>query len=127
MNAIAPKILLVHLYSNGDCLYATTIARQIKSDFPGCNLTWAIAPYCKSIIANNPYVDDVMEVPIDKNDVVAFRKLKKQFKLLKEEGKFNEIFITHNIDINLAYYDGVSVQEFLEHILILLQFRCSRF
>ena len=29
------KILLVQLYSNGDCLYATTVAQQIKKDFPG--------------------------------------------------------------------------------------------
>src|SRR5450830_1189743 len=99
--AIPQKILLVHLYSNGDCLYATTVARQIKHDFPGCNLTWAIAPFCKSIIANNPYVDAVMEVTIAKNDVVAFRKFKKKIKLLKQQGKFDEIFITHNMDTNL--------------------------
>ena len=46
-----PKnILLVQLFSNGDCLYATTIARQIKQDYPGCKLTWAIASFCKDII-----------------------------------------------------------------------------
>lgn len=98
------KILLVHLYSNGDCLYATTVARQIKHDYPGCHLTWAIATFCKSIIANNPYVDQIMEIDsIEKNDVVAFRKFKKQ---IKKDKRFDKIFITHNMDTNLAYYNG---------------------
>ena len=52
----AKKILLVQLYSNGDCLYATAVARQIKQDFPGCHLTWVIAGVYKNIIAQNPYL-----------------------------------------------------------------------
>lgn len=101
------KILLVHLYSNGDCLYATSVARQIKKDFPGCDLTWAIAGFCKSIIANNPYVDHIMEVnEVAKNDVNAFREFKKEILKWKKDGKFDEVFITHNIDTNLAFYDG---------------------
>lgn len=100
------EILLVHLYSNGDCLYATAVARQIKQDFPGCKLTWAIATFCKGIIANNPYVESIMEIEIAKDDAGAFRKLRKEFRSLKEQGKFDEIFITHLMDTNLAYYDG---------------------
>ena len=57
------KILLLQLMSNGDCLYATAIARQIKEDNPGCQLTWAIASFCKTIIDGNPYVDAVWEIP----------------------------------------------------------------
>ena len=34
------KILLVQLFSNGDCLYATSVARQIKKDFPGHATSW---------------------------------------------------------------------------------------
>ncbi len=104
---INKKILLVQLYSNGDCLYATTVAQQIKSDFPGCHLTWAIASFCKTIIANNPYVDEVMEVnTVAKNDVVAFRRLKKELNKQKQKGTFDEVFIIHNTDTNHAYYDG---------------------
>jgi len=101
------NILLVHLYSNGDCLYATAIARQIKTDFPGCKLTWAIAGFCKSIINNNPYVDKVIEVSeVKKNDVPAFRKYKKKILQEKNQGKWDEVFITHNMDTNIQYYDG---------------------
>jgi len=101
------KIILVQLYSNGDCLYATTVARQIKEDFPGCHLTWAIAAFCKSIIANNPYVDEILEVnTVAKNDVAAFRRFKKEIYHKQKEGVYDRVFIVHNTDTNHAYYDG---------------------
>jgi hypothetical protein len=101
------KIILVQLYSNGDCLYATTVARQIKQDFPGCHLTWAIASFCKTIIANNPYVDEILEVDtVEKNDVAAFRRFKKKIYRQQKEGVYKEVFIVHNADTNLAFYDG---------------------
>lgn len=101
------KILLVQLYSNGDCLYATAVARQIKEDFPGSHLTWAIASFCKSIIDLNPFVDEIMEVKdVAKNDVAAFRRFRKGIYARKKNGEFDEVFITHNIDRNHAFYDG---------------------
>ncbi len=100
-------ILLVQLFSNGDCLYATTVAKQIKKDYPGCKLIWAIAGFCKSIIANNSYVDEIMEVnSVPKNDVAAFRKLKKDIKRRHDAGEFDLVFVTHNMDTNQALYDG---------------------
>jgi len=100
-------ILLVQLFSNGDCLYATAVARQIKQDFPGCHLTWAIADFCKNIIEDNPYVDVIREVgEVKKNDVVAFRKFKRKVFKEKKLGKWDEVFVTHNMDENQALYDG---------------------
>ena len=101
------NILLVQLFSNGDCLYATAVAKQIKFDFPECKLIWAIAGFCKNIIFNNPYVDEILvtdEVP--KNDVRAFRKYKRKVLAEKKAGKWDEVFITSNMDTNLALYDG---------------------
>lgn len=101
------NILLVQLYSNGDCLYATAVARQIKIDFPDCKLTWAIARFCKSIIANNPDIDEVIEVnEVKKNDVVAFRKYKRKILREKKKELWDEVFITQNMDDNLKFYDG---------------------
>ena len=102
----ANKILLVQLYSNGDCLYATAVARQIKEDYPGCHLTWAIASFCKNIIAYNPYVDAVLEVEIEKNDEAAFRRFSKEILKKKNQAAYDEIFIVHNIGPNHAFYDG---------------------
>ena len=103
-----PKnILLVQLFSNGDCLYATTIARQIKMDFPNCTLTWAIASFCKNIIALNPYVDKIVAVnEVIKDDITAFRKYKRKLFREKQQGIWDEVFITTNMDDNLALYDG---------------------
>src|SRR5688572_15501940 len=93
------KILLLQLYSNGDCLYATTVARQIKADYPGCQLTWAIADFCKAIIDGNSYVDKVMPIKdVQKNNVAAFRKLRRTFLHEKRSGVWDEVFITHNMD-----------------------------
>jgi ADP-heptose:LPS heptosyltransferase len=101
------NILLVHLYSNGDSLYATAVARQIKQDYPNCKLTWAIASFCKDIIANNPFVDDVLEVTnVAKLDIVAYRKFKKQILKEKQQGKWDAVFFTNLIDDNQANYDG---------------------
>jgi hypothetical protein len=101
------KILLLQLYSNGDCLYATAVARQIKLDFPGCRLTWAIADFCKDIIKGNPDVDEVMVIGgLRRNDVTAFRKLKRRFRREKKRGLWQQVFVTHNMDSNQAYYDG---------------------
>jgi hypothetical protein len=59
------RILLGHLASFGDCLYATTIARQIKNDYPDCHLTWAIGSKYHSVIDENPYVDEKWIFPFD--------------------------------------------------------------
>lgn len=100
------KILLVQLYANGDCLYATTIARQIKNDYPDCHLTWAISFSCRNIIKNNPFVDKILEIKnVKKDDIPGFRKLIKRLKG-GSYGSFDEIFITQVIDKNLANYDG---------------------
>ena len=103
----AKKVILVQLYSNGDCLYATTVAKQIKKDYPGSHLTWAISSKFKTILANNPDVDAILEVnSVEKNDAPAFRRFKREIYQQQKEGLYDEVFIVHNTDINHAYYDG---------------------
>jgi ADP-heptose:LPS heptosyltransferase len=61
------KVLMVLFNSNGDSLYGTVIAKQIKEvDYPGCHLTWAINTNCKQSIVNNPFVDKIWEVKTKK-------------------------------------------------------------
>jgi len=57
------RVLLGLLASNGDCLYGTTVARQIKKDHPGCHLVWGISSRCRHLLVNNPDVDEVWEFP----------------------------------------------------------------
>jgi hypothetical protein len=59
------RFLIGQLGVYGDCLYATTIARQIKHDNPDCELTWAIGSNYANVLKNNPYIDKVLEYQIN--------------------------------------------------------------
>ncbi len=102
------RILLGQLGSNGDCLYATTIARQIKHDFPGCHLTWAISSLCRRVILNNPDVDDVWELPVDQ-----WQDMDRQWMAFEAEGwrrvakgDFDHAFMTQICPNYFQNYDG---------------------
>ncbi len=102
------KILLGQLNSIGDCLYATTIARQIKEDFPGCHLTWAIASYCRQVIKNNSYVDDVWEIqaPNKKEERKFWNGFEAEAKRRLKNGDFDKAFFTQIFPNNIQNYDG---------------------
>jgi ADP-heptose:LPS heptosyltransferase len=104
------RILLGHLASFGDCLYATTLAKQIKADYPDSHLTWAIGSIYSSVLIGNPHVDKVWEIPLRNRDDV-FPKWYEFQKIATEKyknGDFDQIFLTqicHDPD-NFRTYDG---------------------
>ena len=102
------RILLGQLSSNGDCLYATAIARQIKSDFPGCHLTWAIGSAYRQVIDENPFVDDVWEILIPSRHEAehAWRIFAREAREKKRNGEFDEIFLTQINPDNYGNFDG---------------------
>ncbi len=104
------RILLGHLGRRGDCLYATTIARQIKEDFPGCHLTWAISSMCRSVIEGNPCVDEIWELPLRTNEqiVEAWGAFEREAKERKSRGEYDEIYLIQVHPGNFQNYDGTS-------------------
>lgn len=102
------RILLGQLNSNGDCLYATTIAMQIKKNYPGCHLTWAIGSMCRSIIDGNPDVDDVWVVPLRNIGEIGkvWEKFEQEALEKKKQGVFDDIFLTQISPGNFHLYDG---------------------
>lgn len=101
------SFLIVHLYSNGDCLFTTAIARQLKHDFPDCHITWAIAPFCASILHNNPYVDDIWLINyINDKTIETFKAHKERLFQEALEKRFDKIFFTQILDENFCFYDG---------------------
>ncbi|MDQ2082191.1 hypothetical protein RA307_18535 [Xanthobacteraceae bacterium Astr-EGSB] len=58
------RILLGQLGANGDCLYATILARQLRQDHPTAHITWAISSQCAPVLKNNPHIDAVWKIPI---------------------------------------------------------------
>ncbi|MBS1497270.1 MAG: hypothetical protein JSU03_04525 [Bacteroidetes bacterium] len=102
------RILLVHLYSNGDCLFATTIAKQIKADQPDAYLIWAIGSHCKSIIHNNPFVDEIIEVPFSVNDdkEKIFYNFLSQAQKMEADELVDKVIVSQIIGDNFCNYDS---------------------
>lgn len=105
------SILLVHLVANGDCLMATTIARQIKHDFPGCRLTWAISFKCRQVIDNSPDVDAVWEIaygPEDSPVGGVWRRVRQEAEARRARGEFDRVFFTQIYPDNVSKFDGTT-------------------
>jgi hypothetical protein len=102
------RILLGHLTSNGDCLYATAVAQQIKHDFPDCHLTWAISSLCRPILTNNPDVDEVWELPMADWSAMqsAWTLFEREAHELANAGRFDHVFLTQISPGRFANYDG---------------------
>jgi hypothetical protein len=102
------RILLGHLGARGDCLYATAVARQIKSDYPGCHLTWAVGSMCRAILDGNPYVDQVWEVPMASHEEMAgaWATFHREALQRKKEDDYDEIFFTQIYPDNFKNFDG---------------------
>lgn len=102
------RILLGQLGSYGDCLYATTVARQIKFDYPDCHLTWAIGSMFRSIIDGNPYVDDIWEIPVVNR--IELLERWQQFEddayKRRELNDFDEVVMTQVFPNNIKNFDG---------------------
>ncbi len=105
------KILIVQLGSTGDCLFVTTIARQIKEvDYPGCHLTWLIGSKFKPAIINNPHVDEILEIPVNNIDELTKNRMDipNLVRKLKDERKFEKIFITDYTPENYDNFYGTT-------------------
>lgn len=108
MNPSRKRILLGQLASNGDCLYATTIARQIKVDYPGCHLTWAVGSRWRSIIDGNPDVDEVWEIPYytQAGNLDQWQRFEREVGERKNRGDFDEVFLTQISLSNFHFWVG---------------------
>jgi hypothetical protein len=102
------RILLGHLGARGDCVYATAVARQIKVDYPDCQLTWAIGSMSRAIADGNPHVDAVWEVPMAGHDDMAdaWESFHSSAIQRGNEGEFDEMFFTQIYPDNFGNFDG---------------------
>lgn len=100
--------MLAQLGSFGDCLYATSVARQIKIDEPECHLTWAVGSIYKSVLTANPDVDAVWEFPIEcRNDLLdKWQEFEDIANQRKNAGEFDEVYFTQVFPNNIKNFDG---------------------
>jgi hypothetical protein len=90
---------------------ATTIARQIKVDFPGCHLTWAIGYKCRHVIENNPDVDTIWSVEYARNELPhadVWWKTKAEAERRRAAGEFDRVFYTQIYPENFNNFDGTT-------------------
>lgn len=104
------RFLIGQLGSYGDCLYATTIARQIKTDYPDCHITWAIGSIYRSILEGNPFVDEIWEIPISATIeiITRWQQFEEEAIKRKNRGDFDEIYLTQVFPNNLKNFDGTT-------------------
>lgn len=102
------KILMVLLGARGDCVYATTIAHQIKHDNPDCHLIWLIGNQCRDVLNNNPHVDEVWDVPADSHDGAAraWAGVAAEATALLSRGIVDRVYPLQIYPENFQNYDG---------------------
>lgn len=103
------RILLVQLGANGDCLFVTTLAKQIKEiDYPGCHLTWMIGSFYRQVITNNKYVDNIYEIPFAKKEDLFMNRTRIHELVAEAKNKqyYDKIFVTDFTPENYEHWVG---------------------
>ncbi|MCJ2142953.1 glycosyltransferase family 9 protein [Methylobacterium sp. E-066] len=102
------RLLLGQLGANGDCLYATVLARQLRHDYPDAHITWAVSTQCLSTVRNNPDIDETWHVPIR-----GWGEHEQMWRLFEREafrrykrGEFDKILISQIWPDNFQNYDN---------------------
>ena len=102
------RILLGQLGANGDCLYATILARQLRQDHPRAHVTWGISSQCAGLLRNNPDVDEVWEVPVSGWDdhAMAWRIFEREAWRRYQRREFDLILLSQVWPSHFENYDG---------------------
>ena len=102
------RLLLGHLGANGDCLYATILARQIRHDHPQAHITWAISSQCSKLLRNNSHIDSIWEIPVAgwEDQELMWRVFEREVvrRLLRHE--FDHAWLSQIWPNNFQNYDG---------------------
>jgi hypothetical protein len=102
------RILLGQLGANGDCLYTTILARQLRADYATAEIVWAISTQCKDIPSNNPYVDRVMEIPVPdwSYHELAWKVFEREALNGRRRHEFDAVYLSQIWPNNFQNYDG---------------------
>jgi hypothetical protein len=100
------NILLGQLAANGDCLYATILARQIRQDNPRCNLVWAVSSACASMVENNPDIDACWQLPLPDGQEAGWYWFQHEAQRMLENGEFDRVVLSQVWPANFQRFDG---------------------
>jgi hypothetical protein len=102
------RILLGQLGANGDCLYATILARQLRADHPEAHIVWAISSQCAPLLTNNPHIDEIWEIPIsgwDQHEIM-WRLFEREALCRYVRREFDEVLLSQIWPNNFQNFDG---------------------
>jgi hypothetical protein len=98
------RVLIIMLYSNGDILLSTPIAKDIKDRFPNSHITWLVAKGFESVLYENIYIDQIESLEgIVKGNYKLIQSKKNKF---IRENIFDRVFDIQTIGKNQGNYDG---------------------
>ena len=102
------KILLGQLTANGDCVYATILARQLRHDNPDAHITWAVSSQCAGLLKNNPDIDETWEIPVQGWNAheLMWRVFEREAVKRYLRREFDEILLSQVWPDNARNYDG---------------------
>ncbi|HUI22207.1 MAG TPA: hypothetical protein VLZ74_14335 [Methylocella sp.] len=102
------RILLGQLGANGDCLYATILARQLRADHPGAHIVWAISSQCAGLLVNNPHVDEIWTIPIPgwEYHEMMWRVFEREVLARYVRREFDHILLSQIWPNNFRNFDG---------------------
>jgi hypothetical protein len=104
---MSDRILLGQLGANGDCLYATILARQLRQDYPSATITWAISDRSASLLTNNPHVDEVWKIPVEATNMQQIWSVfEREAVRLWMRREFDQIVLSQIWPNNFHNYDG---------------------
>ena len=89
------RILVGHLGMYGDILYGTAVARQIKQDYPDSHVTWVVADIFQDILANNPYIDEVVGYHVSSREDIIKRwfAFADDMRALQRSERYDQLFL----------------------------------
>ncbi len=105
---MSKNFLIGQLARFGDCLFATTLAKQIRHDFPDSRITWAIASKYRSILDLNPDVDEVWEIDATDADYdnSGWEKFEAEALAREKSGEFDKVFFSQISPKNWIKFNG---------------------
>lgn len=62
MPASGARILVIRLGAMGDIVHTLPAAASLRHGFPGSHLTWMVEPRWRPLLAENPFIDRILEL-----------------------------------------------------------------
>ena len=77
-------MLIVKLSSIGDVVHTLPVSAAIKKSFPHIEITWIVEQMSAPMVMHNPYLSEVMVLPVEWRERVSVRAIKSFSKMRKD-------------------------------------------